>query len=94
MNPDSEAMADNAKREIEEMKRKMQPLTEQDEAAGSSLTLEKIKSLYKFVNTGEVHITGNDVVDAHTNKGVCQESYDQGYEDGLKAAKEGDTRIK
>lgn len=32
--------------------------------------------------------------DPHTDKGVCQESYDQGYEDGLKAAKEGDTRIK
>lgn len=32
--------------------------------------------------------------DAHTNKGICQESYDQGYEDGLKASKEGDTRIK
>lgn len=36
------------------------------------------------------------VKDPHTDKGVCQESYDQGYEDGLKAAKskEGDTRIK
>jgi hypothetical protein len=32
--------------------------------------------------------------DSH-EKGVCQESYDQGYEDGLKAAKEGtDDRIK
>lgn len=30
--------------------------------------------------------------DVHGNKGICQESYDQGYEDGLKA-NEGD-RIK
>lgn len=139
MNPDADAMAENAERGIQEMKKKPIPVSEQeDEADGvnpTALDLTKVKSLRAFISSmnGTTYVTttnkpkktkfssiattafngfdilgGNLVMsggsgavsqsvpekDTHHDKGICQESYDQGYEDGLKAAKEGDTRIK
>lgn len=49
-----------------------------------------------IINNGVYTIPKEEEVpipDPHA-KGVCQESYDQGYEDGLKAAQTGEKRIK
>lgn len=123
MDPDADAMAENAEREIQEMKKKPVPVSEQEDEVyakktdwrglinmignGTTQVTYSKKKKGSFATVGNTTFTGFDLLggnrgvwqaesekNTHHNKGVCQESYDQGYEDGLKAAKEGDTRIK
>lgn len=111
-----DAMAESARREIEDLRKSKQLEEEADMAiqAAQNLAQQNMAPLqnppifYGIQGMGTATSTvrangiggaggtmqwseyGNIAIDQHHNSGVCQDSYDKGYEDGLLAGKAGD----